>query len=98
MMGEGVDGAWFQSSAVASATATSGDGCRLLQAPNGRASNVATGGAPAGVAPGGAARDEANTTAGMAPPQPCAAAATAVAAAAVTPGEAAMEHEQDEQS
>eukprot|EP00966_Prymnesium_polylepis_P140238 3239390-Prymnesium_polylepis.1 len=66
-----------------------------MQASIGGASHVATGGA-AVVAPGGAASNEANATAGMAPPpQPCAVAASAVAAAAVTLGEAAME--QDEQ-
>eukprot|EP00966_Prymnesium_polylepis_P204478 4737191-Prymnesium_polylepis.1 len=50
-----------------------------MQASIGGASHVATGGA-AVVAPSGAARDEANATAGMAPPQSCAAAASAVAA------------------
>ena len=78
---------------MAGAAATSGDGCGLLQAPIGGASNVATGGA-AVVAPGGAARDEANAKAGKAPPPPGAAAASAVAAAAVAPGEAAMEHDE----
>eukprot|EP00966_Prymnesium_polylepis_P012092 277787-Prymnesium_polylepis.1 len=97
MAGEGVDGAWFQASALAGATATSGDGGGLLQAPRGNASDVATGDAMVG-APGGAARDAADDMAcDRAPPPPCAVVASAVAAAAVAPGEEATEHdEQDE--
>eukprot|EP00966_Prymnesium_polylepis_P068836 1598875-Prymnesium_polylepis.1 len=65
MATEGVDGAWFQSPSAAGAAATRGDGCGQGQrrmAPNGGASNDATGGAA--VALGGTACAEVCAVAG----------------------------------
>eukprot|EP00966_Prymnesium_polylepis_P112057 2591868-Prymnesium_polylepis.1 len=76
MAAEGVEGAWFQSSSAAGATATRGDGCGQWIAPNGGASNDATGGAAVD-ALSGAARGEASAVAGTAPPPSCAVAACA---------------------